>query len=138
MKEQIKIAAGFIILAAIVLGGGAYFLKPVGANPLGSLGVDFAQFTQCVTDKGWQEYGASWCAHCQELKADIGNAWKLLKYNECGNQEKECLNKNIEGFPTFLGLDAKTGTTTSVVGYAGWSTLEELAFKTGCVLPAKN
>ena len=138
MNEQIKIGLGFLILAAIIVGGGAYFLKPAGINPVGKLNLNFDQFAKCVTDKGWEMYGASWCAHCKDFEDTIGSSFKLIKYNECGNQEKICLDKEIQGFPTFLGNDVKTGTSTSVIGFAGWDTLTELSVKTGCVLPAKN
>ncbi|KAG9137975.1 hypothetical protein Leryth_019366 [Lithospermum erythrorhizon] len=60
---------------------------------------------------GAKLYGAFWCTHCQEQKEIFGReAAKILDYVECfpdGYKKgttmiKECLDVNLEGFPTWV------------------------------------
>jgi uncharacterized membrane protein/glutaredoxin len=53
-------------------------------------------------------YGASWCPHCQEQKKRFGSSVKRIPYIECSPggpqapQAKECKDKNIESYPTWI------------------------------------
>ena len=53
-------------------------------------------------------YGASWCPHCQEQKNRFGSSVKRIPYIECSPggpqapQAKECKDKNIESYPTWI------------------------------------
>ena len=115
-----------ILIAVIVLGVGASFL--VGAQS-GKLDT----FATCLKDKGVVFYGAFWCPHCQATKRMFGRSAKLLPYVECSlpsgkGQVQVCLDKKIESYPTWEFPD---GTRIT-----GERTLQELADKSGCVLPA--
>ncbi len=92
-------------------------------------------FAQCLKDKGATFYGAFWCPHCQDQKKLFGTAKRLLPYVECStpdgkSQRPVCAEKKVEGYPVWHFAD---GTRES-----GLLSLEKLAEKTGCVLPADN
>lgn len=116
----------FIIAVVIVIGGfGLYAnLKPQAPSKLD-------EFAKCVKSSGAQFYGAFWCSHCQEQKAEFGSSSQYLPYIECSNpdntQTQVCIDKKIEGYPTWIFKDESVLT--------GKLSLEILAEKTQCVLP---
>ncbi len=90
---------------------------------------DTKALAQCLTDKGFKLYGASWCSHCQEQKEMFGEAATLLPYVECstpdGNdQTEECNAAGIELYPTWGFPDGKLA--------PGVMTLQDLAKTSGC------
>ena len=115
----------FIVAVVVIIGGlGAYFsLKPEGPNKLDG-------FAQCLKTEGAEFYGAFWCPHCQEQKAEFGSAKQYLPYIECANpdnsQTQICIDKKIESYPTWIFKDGSIST--------GKLSLETLAEKTQCVL----
>lgn len=123
----------FAIIAAIiiVIGGGAVWYGKSGASPSGS----YDTFTQCLADSGTTFYGAYWCPHCLEQKQLFGQSVKLLPYYECaspGNPQtpkQECVDAGVEQYPTWHFADGSQA--------AGVQSLEFLAEKTGCELPAQ-
>ena len=88
------------------------------------------ELAKCLTDKGVRMYGASWCSHCKEQKAEFGKSWRLVAYVECstasGGQTKICQDAGIEGYPTWVFPD---GTKES--GKLSFETLSKLS---GCPL----
>lgn len=93
----------------------------------------YDQFAACLKEKGAVFYGAFWCPHCQKQKKLFGSSAKLLPYVECStadasSQIQICKDKKVESYPTWEFRDSSRIT--------GEVTLEELAQKTGCVLPA--
>jgi hypothetical protein len=90
----------------------------------------YDKFAQCLTDKGAVIYGAAWCPHCQEQKATFGNSFKLIKYVECPDNTQLCIDKGIQGYPTWL-----IGTKVISEGFAGTKSMKELSDATGCPLP---
>lgn len=87
-------------------------------------------FAQCLTDKGAVMYGAFWCSHCTNLKKDFGPSFKYINYVECDprgeNEQSElCLEKNIEGFDTWIFNDDSRIVVAD---------LESLSQKTGCII----
>lgn len=89
-------------------------------------------FASCLKDKGAVFYGAFWCPHCQNQKAEFGNSARLLPYVECSNpdgqsQTQVCIDKGIKSYPTWVFADGSTE--------YGEVPLDTLAKKTGCVLP---
>lgn len=86
-------------------------------------------FAKCLTEKQVTMYGASWCSHCQNQKKLFGSAFQFATYVECTENEKLCLDRGVEAFPTWIngaGLK-KTGELS----------LAQLAEFSGCVLPVK-
>lgn len=116
----------FIVLIVIIVGGlGVYFgLKPEKQGVLD-------EFTQCLASSGAEFYGAFWCPHCQEQKAEFGSSKQYLPYIECSNpdnsQKQICIDKKIESYPTWIFSDG-----TSLLGKLSLETLRD---KTQCILP---
>ena len=88
---------------------------------------DYTAFAQCLASKGLTMYGAEWCPHCKREKALFGAAWKYVPYVECPENEKLCLAKGVNGYPTWI---AKDGTK-----YEGEQGLEGLSRISSCPLP---
>lgn len=89
-------------------------------------------FAKCLKSKGAIFYGAFWCSHCQNQKAEFGQSEKYLPYVECstsdGNaQTDECKKKNIKSYPTWEFKDGLRET--------GEVSLDRLSEKTSCILP---
>lgn len=89
-------------------------------------------FASCLKDKGALFYGAWWCPHCQNQKKESGNSAHLLPYIECStpdgqSQNTICTEKGIQSYPTWVFKDGSRLT--------GEIPLDQLAQKTGCVLP---
>jgi thiol-disulfide isomerase/thioredoxin len=89
-------------------------------------------FASCIQEKGATFYGAFWCPHCQAQKALFKRSSRLLPYVECSEkdgrtQTQACTEKNISTYPTWQFADGTTQT--------GTLSLDQLAEKTGCVIP---
>ncbi len=113
-----------VVVLVIVIGVFANKPKDVGK---------FGPFAQCIKDSGAEFYGAFWCPHCQAQKALLENSAKIADvYVECSTpdmkgQTQVCIEKGVTGYPTWDFADGSRAN--------GEQTLEELAEKTGCVLP---
>ena len=86
-------------------------------------------FAQCLAKAGATMYGASWCPHCQALKATFGNSFQYVKYVECPENIVALIRELTairHGFWAQRLID---------VGFAGDATMQLLASSTGCVLP---
>lgn len=127
MNKKWLIAVAAVI---ILLGGGIYLLssKKNGSSQPGK----YDALAQCLKDKGAVFYGAFWCPHCQNTKAEFGSSAKLLPYVECSTPDGQsqldvCKSKNIKGYPTWEFSD---GTRLE-----GEVPAAQLASKAGCELP---
>jgi hypothetical protein len=92
-------------------------------------------FASCIASSGTQFYGAFWCPHCQDQKAEFGNSARLLPYIECSTPDAQgqtqiCINKGIKSYPTWYFADGSSST--------GALSLETLSQKTGCPLPTST
>ncbi len=93
----------------------------------------YDSFAQCLTDQGVKMYGAWWCPHCSNQKAEFEGAFDKINYTECSDpgsraMNQTCKDANIEGYPTWEFPDGSR--------LSGERTLTELSEKTGCELPA--
>ncbi len=72
----------------------------------------FDGLAQSLKEKGAEFYGAFWCPHCQEQKAEFGSAKKYLPYIECStpnnSQVKICEDNKIESYPSWKFKDGVT------------------------------
>lgn len=119
-----------IVLAVIVIGIlGAIIIfvkKPAEKETENTVQKNLATFVQCLAEKNMTMYGAEWCSHCKREKALFGTAFKYVPYIECPENEKLCLDKSINGYPTWIdGIGKK---------YEGEQGLEGLAKISGCPL----
>lgn len=125
MKRGVTIFWG-VIVALIVIGiGGSFYVSTLPGK--------LDTFAQCLKDRGAVFYGAFWCPHCANTKKLFGRSEKLLPYVECSTpngqeQLQICKDKEIMTYPTWEFADGSRLT--------GERTLQELAEKTGCTLPA--
>ena len=90
----------------------------------------YDEFAQCIAYKGAVMFGAEWCAHCKEQKAAFGDSFRYVNYVECPENIQFCLDKGIQGYPTWL-----IGTSTKLEGFDKNSTMQEISDATGCALP---
>jgi hypothetical protein len=113
-----------VILGTLAIFVGGYFLtRPtVSADP-----TKYDGFAQCIAEKKLTMYGAYWCPHCQNEKKAFGESFKYVPYIECTQQTDLCLEKGVNGYPTWIADD---GTR-----YEGEQGLEGLAKITSCQLP---
>ena len=117
-------AAGLAVVALVAL---------IATNKIQSATPsNYDGFAQCLADKGVTMYGAWWCPHCKDQKAQFGSAFAKVRYVECSpNQTKdmsqECKDAGVKGYPTWIFAD---GTQTS-----GVQTFDALAATSGCALP---
>jgi len=89
-------------------------------------------FAKCLTENGAKMFGAFWCPHCQDQKAEFGTAFQYIDYVECSTpdgkaQTEYCQQQGITGYPTWEFADASR--------QSGAVPMVDLAAKTGCTLP---
>lgn len=118
------------VLVALVVGVGLLAVLRGTAGPAGP--GEYDEFAQCLADEGATFYGAFWCPHCQAQKKLFGSSAKLLPYVECSTADGQgqtaiCKEKVIPSYPTWEFADGSR--------LGGEVPLEQLAEKTGCMLP---
>lgn len=95
--------------------------------------VDYHALAQCLNEKGAIMYGSEQCGACQRQKALFGEASQLIALVECApnqphSQWQLCVEKNIEGTPTWTlepeGVEVKRN--------VGFMSIESLAEFAGC------
>ena len=91
---------------------------------------NYDDFASCLGSSGAVMYGADWCPHCQNEKRAFGASFRFVTYVECPDNPKLCLEKGIEGYPTWILADGER-----LVGEQG---IERLSQKSGCLLPQGN
>lgn len=127
MNKTVGYALMWLVIIGLIVVG-AIFLVKAGNKP-GELNA----FAQCIEKSGAKFYGAYWCPHCQNQKQLFGKSAEFLPYVECSTPDGKgqldvCKQAGITGYPTWV---FPNGSKVS-----GEQTLEELAEKTGCELPA--
>ncbi|MFA7314994.1 MAG: thioredoxin domain-containing protein [Candidatus Magasanikbacteria bacterium] len=125
-KNKLKLIA-IIVVTIVLIATGIYLIVSYNNQP-GKLD----DFTKCLQKQGATFYGAFWCPHCKEQKAEFGKSAKYLPYVECSaangsSQLPVCNNQKIDGYPTWIFADGSR--------QSGKIELQDLANKTSCVLP---
>lgn len=82
------------------------------------------EFAKCLSGKNIVMYGNYNCPHCQSEKAAFGQAFKFIKYIECTENIKLCVEAKIGVVPTWIFPDNK-----KLVGLQG---IEKLSRESGC------
>ncbi len=122
---NLKTMAGAGIVVVLLLLGMSYGIK----GYQGTLPGEYDALATCLVDKGVKFYGAFWCPHCKEQKAEFGNSAKLLPYIECSTPDTKgvlpvCVEADIKGYPTWIFPDGSRENRVM--------TPEELGAKTSC------
>ena len=112
---------GFVTI--VILVSSIYYL--VSKKPQSEKNYD--EFAQCLAEKKLTMYGADWCSHCQNEKKAFGSSFKYVPYIECTQQTKLCLDKGIEGYPTWIDATGQK--------YTGEQGLLNLSKISSCSLP---
>lgn len=81
-------------------------------------------FAQCLAEKNVTMYGAEWCSHCQDQKRLFGSSFEYVPYVECPENTNVCIEKGVEGYPTWILSDGKK--------LVGKQELDVLARESGC------
>lgn len=126
MKKPSGFTWAALGLSALLIGSMIYRSRAPG---------DLDAFASCLAEKKAVFYGAFWCPHCQRQKKLFGRSERLLPYVECSlpsgqGQTRECADKNITGYPTWMFADDSRET--------GELSLQRLAEKTGCPLETQS
>jgi hypothetical protein len=92
----------------------------------------YDDFAKCLTSKQVKMYGAYWCPHCADQKAEFGGSFRYVNYVECaikGSREMSpaCKAAGVKLFPSW---QFGSGPLVEAV-----FPLQELSDKTGCSLP---
>jgi len=111
----------FIVLASVAI------ITPTRVHA-----VTMDAFGRCLKEKGATFYGASWCPHCRNQRATLGDAMSHVKYVECsvdgrGGGAPPCKSANVNSYPTWIFTDGSRAAGELSVAY--------LASKTGCTPP---
>lgn len=88
---------------------------------------NYDTFAKCLAEKKLTMYGAYWCPHCQNEKKAFGDSFKYVPYVECTQETKLCLDKGINGYPTWIDANGKK--------YEGEQGLLGLSKISSCQLP---
>lgn len=87
------------------------------------------EFAKCLTENGVVMYGAVGCSHCARTKDMFRDSFQFVTYVECNPnapdyQTEECLENNIDYFPTWVFNDG-----SRIIGEVD---LDQLSQKSGC------
>lgn len=126
-----------LVLALVAASPGSAGSAPDVLYPQrdGSLGPKRpSTLAQCLAQKHFIFYGASWCPYCREQKALFGEDAINLPYVECsadgrrhGEQTAYCDRKGIRGYPTWVFPDRSE--------YHSVLSIDELVEASGCPKP---
>jgi len=117
----------FLVIGILILGTVATIMLRSGGPVVVSTKYD--TFAQCLASKKLTMYGAAWCSHCKAEKLRFEGSFKYVPYVECPENAQLCLEKGIEGYPTWIDENGEK--------YAGEQGLEKLAEISGCELPVE-
>jgi hypothetical protein len=128
MKKMWRAIYVLVALAAVL---GVYIYVSNLPPPVGM----YDQFAQCIASSGATFYGAFWCPHCQQQKANFGDSVHYLPYVECSTpdatgQTQVCIAKGIHEYPTWYFANDASST--------GVQTMAQLSQETGCPLPSST
>jgi hypothetical protein len=118
----LAVIVGVIAVVAAVL----YLVTPRSQYANGALD----GFARCLASKGVVMYGAYWCPHCQNQKAEFGSSFKYANYVECTQEVSKCEANGIKGYPTW--------TWPGGTRLEGEQKLETLSSASQCLLPAQG
>jgi hypothetical protein len=124
-KKEILIPIIIVIASVLAVVAFAFLNK---ANPIedNNKYSNLDEFAKCVAEKELTMYGAVWCTHCAKEKKAFGESFKYINYVECPDNIKLCLDKGINGYPTWMDKEGNK--------YEGAQGLAGIARITGCPL----
>lgn len=132
MTHKIIIPSLLMLLVLLFISGQSFGNS--SSNPKVSQ-EQLAEFTKCITKRGWAMYSSFTCKTCRAQLKLFGQASVHLKVTECNphapdTQVEQCLEKNIRYTPTWVMIQKGT----EIKRAKGYKELEDLASMTGCPL----
>lgn len=88
---------------------------------------EYDDLAKCLTERGMQMYGTSWCGHCQKQKAEFAESFDFINYTDCDLENLKCQEASVTGYPTWI--------TSKGEILRGRQSLVTLAKKANCELP---
>jgi len=85
--------------------------------------ITYDSFAECLTEKGFVMYGSQYCGYCAKQRELFGDSFKLVNYVECTENEDLCMEKGIQGVPTWFYPEGEI---------SGLQTLKKLSELSGC------
>ncbi len=116
----------FLLIICILILGAVISVIFQLQNPIIPSG-KYDAFAQCLASKKLTMYGTVWCSHCKAEKERFSDSFKYVPYVECTETPDLCLEKGVEGYPTWIDEKGQK--------YVGEQGLEKLSQITGCELP---
>lgn len=97
----------------------------------------YDELAQCLTERGYVMYGSITCGQCAKQRALFGDSFQYIKEIECkpgkeNSETERCVQKNIEGTPTWFIEDASGNTLKQFD--KGVVALKQLSAESGCPL----
>jgi len=89
---------------------------------VGCTQVNYSEIEKCLLEKEVKMYGVEWCPVCAKQKQIFDSKLEGI-YVECIDNPQLCLDKNVEGYPTWEFGEER---------HLGLLQPEELAAKAGC------
>jgi len=132
MKNKFLIILGVVGLMAIAVLVLSYPRQEA------QTGENLDAFAQCLADKNITMYGAAWCSHCQREKKAFGDSFRLVPYVECPDNPQKCLDKGINGYPTWIFPVSSTTDKFAERKLEGEQGILKLSAESGCALPDKK
>ena len=114
----------FFIIGLLILGALATMVLQSNGETVSFIKYD--TFAKCLASKNLTMYGTVWCSHCKAEKARFGDSFKYVPYVECTENPNLCLEKGVEGYPTWIDENG--------LKYVGEQGLEKLSQISGCEL----
>lgn len=124
MNTNIKIFISIIVLLILGITATIFFRSSGGVVVEDT---KYDAFAQCIASKNLTMYGAFWCSHCKAEKKRFGSSFKYVPYVECTENPNLCLEKGVDGYPTWIDANGKK--------YQGEQGLEKLSEISSCPLP---
>ncbi len=81
------------------------------------------ELVKCMNEQGIKIFISKYCSHCNDQKAEIGNAFWSLDYVDCSENLETCRASEIKSVPNWM-IDGEQ--------VPGFKTIEELKTLTGC------
>ena len=77
------------------------------------------EFAQCLADEGVKVYGANWCGYTMSLVENFGDFETMAPiYLECTENEAECAEAGVSGYPTIKINGEVASIARTLVGFA--------------------
>lgn len=126
MIYDLRIFKKSIFVAAAIIIGGALLMILLKQGGRDYSNEQLETLAKCLSEKNIVMYGNYNCSHCLREKAAFKDAFQFIRYVECRENIKLCINAEINVVPTWIFPDSR-----KLTGAQG---IERLAKESGCII----